>query len=157
MLIRDNGELQQRRFWAMYVNRKRVLFHFKSTWHCDICISKCLYYHRDYLSKKLGKTIVQNWKKMTTSGWRASLKNMPELPNNFSSLAFDAVILFVFIGHFLLVFFTVCSRFSFFTFFLFSTIIIFLNSLLFNCKRDTRDSITLHVLIPLTHSLKYFA
>ena len=44
----DNTELKQRRFWATHVNWKRGLFHLKASWRYQICISKCLYYYRDY-------------------------------------------------------------------------------------------------------------
>ena len=56
-------------------NRSEVFFLFKAPWRYQICISKCLNYYRDDLSEKIGKTIVQKWKK-STSGWRASLKNV---------------------------------------------------------------------------------
>ena len=36
-----------------------VFFHFKAPRHYQICISKCVYYYRDDLSKTLGKTTVQ--------------------------------------------------------------------------------------------------
>ena len=47
------GELKQRHFWATHVNRKWGLFHFKAPWRSQICISKCLNYYRDDLSKNL--------------------------------------------------------------------------------------------------------
>ena len=47
------GELKQRHFWATHVNRKLGLFHFKAPWRSQICISKCLNYYRDDLSKNL--------------------------------------------------------------------------------------------------------
>ena len=56
-------ELNQRCFWASHVNRKWGLFHFKAPWRYQICISKCLYYYTDDLSKNLGKTTVQKRKK----------------------------------------------------------------------------------------------
>ena len=70
-----NRELKHQRFWATYVNRKWVFFSFNILWRHQICIAKSLYYYRDDLPKRLFKITAQECKK-TTSGWRASLKNV---------------------------------------------------------------------------------
>ena len=48
----------------------------KAPWRYQICISKCLYYYRDELSKNWAKKPSKNENKKTTSGWRASIKNV---------------------------------------------------------------------------------
>ena len=60
----------------MHANRKWGLFHLKIPWRYQICISKCLYYYKDELSKIGAKKPSKNENKKTTSGWRASLKNV---------------------------------------------------------------------------------
>ena len=60
----------------MHANRKWGLFHLKTPWRYQICISKCLYYYKDELSKKKEKKPSKNENKKTSSGWRASLKNV---------------------------------------------------------------------------------
>ena len=70
-----NRELKQRRFWATPVNRKWAFFSFNQPWRYRIYIAKCLNSYRDDLRKNLFKITAQECK-TSTSGWRASLKNV---------------------------------------------------------------------------------
>lgn len=56
-LAADIRELKERRFWP-----EVSLFHFKAPWRTQTCISKCLYYYRDDLSKILAKPPSKNGK-----------------------------------------------------------------------------------------------
>ena len=68
-------ELNQRRFWATFLNRKWAIFYFNMPWCSQICMAMCLYSYRDDLTKRLLKITAQVRKK-STSGSRASLKNV---------------------------------------------------------------------------------
>ena len=68
-------ELNQRRFWATFLNRKWAIFYFNMLWRYQICMAMCLYSYRDDLTKRLFKITAQVRKK-STSGWSASLKNV---------------------------------------------------------------------------------
>ena len=67
--------VKQRRFWAVHVNRKWAFLSFNTPWRYQICIAKYLYTYRDDLLKNLFKITAEEFKK-STSGWRASLKNV---------------------------------------------------------------------------------
>ena len=71
----DIRELKQRCFWAMHINQKWDLFHFKIYWQYQNCISQSLSYYRNDLSKHLVKITAQEWKK-STSGWHESFKRI---------------------------------------------------------------------------------
>ena len=68
-------EFKQRRFCATDVKRKLAFFSFSKPWRYRIYIAKCLNSYRDDLPKNLFKITAQECK-MSTSGWRASLKNV---------------------------------------------------------------------------------
>ena len=67
--------LKHQRFWATYGNRKWAFFSYYVPWRRQICIAKFLCSYRDDLLKNLFKITAQVCKK-STSGWRASLKNV---------------------------------------------------------------------------------
>ena len=72
---RLTGQFKQQRFWTTHVNRKWAFFSFNTPWRDQICMAKCLYSYRDDLPKNFFKIAAQECKK-STSGWRASLKNV---------------------------------------------------------------------------------
>ena len=67
--------LKHQRFWATYANRKWAFFSYYMPWRRQICVAKFLCSYRDDLLKNLFKIAAQVCKK-STSGWRASLKNV---------------------------------------------------------------------------------
>ena len=80
-LIRDLKQRpEERRFWATHFNRKWGHLQFKAPWRYQICIFKCLYYYKDDLSKNLGKTTVQKWKKTTSSYFRLKCVRGSKMP-----------------------------------------------------------------------------
>ena len=83
--FKENREFNKRRFWATHVNRKWAFFSFNMPWRYQICIAKCFYFHRDDLTKHLFKITAQECKK-SSSGWRASLKNVAEYSFSFWQL-----------------------------------------------------------------------
>ena len=64
--------------------RKWCLFLYNTTWRYQICIAKCLYSYRDDLAQTSGWTTANEWKR-STSGGRASLKNVFVAPQWFLS------------------------------------------------------------------------
>ena len=53
-------ELKKRRFWATHANQKWCLFPHNRTWSYQICIVKCLYFHRGHLLENVGKTTLHS-------------------------------------------------------------------------------------------------
>ena len=67
-------ELKQRRFWATQVNWKWGLTPFYMPWLSKICIAEFLFSYKHDLPETFNQTSNRRCK-MSTSGWRPSLKN----------------------------------------------------------------------------------